>query len=136
MVYCIPVGDETGHEMGICFWCFLKNEKVPMITQDTVFLACIHACITCYFCPRLREGKFSHLFASRSSPLKAWRSRGRGVFSKPLRCNFPEVTSKESHGMVFMFPLGIHGTDIYIYIHIDVYIYRSMNGGFLCDQCK
>ena len=30
MVYCIPVGDETGHEMGIRrirFWCFLKKWK-------------------------------------------------------------------------------------------------------------
>ena len=45
MVSCIPVGDETGHEMGYTFLAAgasFKNETAPMITQDTVFVACMY----------------------------------------------------------------------------------------------
>ena len=118
MVYCIPVGDETGHEMGIRrirFWCFLKKWESSndhprhrfccMHVSRVIFVRQFQEKSNTYpetFVPRgFGGGTFPTPSASRSSPLKAWRSRGQGVFSKPLRCNFPEVTSKESHGMVF-----------------------------------
>ena len=94
------------------------------------------------FVPRgFGGGTFPTPSASRSSPLKAWRSRGQGVFSKPLRCNFPEVKSRDTwNGVLFMFPLGIHGTDIYIYICISTDPWRNqqMVGSlfwYIISQC-
>ena len=141
MVYCIPVGDETGHEMGIRrirFWCFLKKWKSSNDHPRPRF-CCMHVSRVILvrqfqkirntypqtFVPRgFRGGTFPTPFCTQEQPFESVEIKGTGSLQQTFEVQLPRGDIKRIpwNGVLFMFPLGIHGTDIYIYTYIRIYL--------------